>query len=154
MIVLEEQITPIHFHYQKMEDIINHGGGEWVQTQEHISAADYQKYADSFNPVDYNPRECARAAKNAGMKYAVMTTKHHDGFCMFDSKYTDYKSTKTPAGRDLIREFVEAFRAEGLKVEFYYSLIDWHHPDYPNVGNHPMYGNEEYSKNLLFGIIT
>lgn len=123
--------------------------GEWVQTQEHISQTDYQKYVDAFNPVDYNPREWARTAKKAGMKYAVMTAKHHDGFCMFDSKYTDYKATKTPAGRDLIREFVEAFRAEGLKVGFYYSLIDWHHPDYPNVGNHPLVGDEEYSKKLF-----
>ncbi|NDP19559.1 MAG: alpha-L-fucosidase [Paludibacter sp.] len=120
--------------------------GEWVQTNEHISAENYQKYVDAFNPTEYNPREWARAAKKAGMKYAIMTAKHHDGFCMFDSKYTDYKSVNSPAGRDLIREFVDAFRAEGLKVGFYYSLIDWHHPDYPNVGNHPMNGNKEYSK--------
>jgi alpha-L-fucosidase len=74
------------------------------------------------------------------MKYAVMTSKHHDGFCLFDSKYTDYKVTNTPAHRDLIREYVEAFRGEGLKVGFYYSLLDWHHPDYPVAGDlfHPM----------------
>ena len=66
------------------------------------------------------------------MKYAVMTTKHHDGFCLFDSQHTDYKATNTPAKRDLTREYVEAFRAEGLKVGFYYSVIDWHHPDYPD----------------------
>ena len=71
------------------------------------------------------------------MKYVVMTTKHHEGFCMFDSQYTDYKCTNTPAGRDLIREYVDAFRAEGLHIGFYYSLIDWHHPDFPIDMLHP-----------------
>lgn len=120
--------------------------GEWVKTQEKISEEAYQKYFDGFNPVDFNPKEWARIAKQAGMKYVVLTAKHHDGFCLFDSKYTDYKSTNTPAKRDLIKEYVEAFRAEGLKLGFYYSLIDWHHPDYPNVGNHPMAGNSEWNK--------
>ena len=71
------------------------------------------------------------------MKYAVMTTKHHEGFCLFDSQYTDYKSTNTPCGRDLIREYADAFRAEGLRVGFYYSLIDWHHPHFPIDMLHP-----------------
>jgi alpha-L-fucosidase len=120
------------------------GRGEWVRNQERLTIEQYQPYVDAFNPVDYNPREWAHLARQAGMRYAVITAKHHDGFCLFDSKYTDYKATKTPAGRDLIREFVDAFRAEGLKVGFYYSLIDWHHPDYPNVGNHPMAHNKEW----------
>ena len=63
-------------------------------------------------------------SKVTGMRYAVFTTKHHEGFCMFDSQYTDYKCTNTPAGRDLTREFVDAFRAEGIHIGFYYSLID------------------------------
>jgi alpha-L-fucosidase len=82
------------------------------------------------------------------MKYAVMTAKHHDGFSMFYSKFTDYKSTNTPANRDLIREYADAFRAEGLKVGFYYSLVDWHHPDYLVDGDcvvHPMTGKKGYS---------
>jgi alpha-L-fucosidase len=88
----------------------------------------------------------AKLAKQAGMKYAVLTTKHHDGFCLFDSQYTDYKATNTPAGRDLVREYVDAFRAEGIKIGLYYSLLDWHHPDYPayNDTHHPMRGNEAY----------
>ncbi len=120
--------------------------GEWVRNQEKLSVDDYQPYFETFNPEDYNPREWAKAAKDAGMKYAVMTAKHHDGFCLFDSKYTDYKATNTPAGRDLIKEYVEAFRAEGLKVGFYYSLLDWHHPDYPHYGDgiHPMSENEAW----------
>jgi alpha-L-fucosidase len=76
-------------------------------------------------------------AKAAGMKYAVLTSKHHEGFCLFDSKYTDYKSTNTPIKKDLIKEWLAAFRAEGIKVGFYYSLIDWHHPDFTIDGTHP-----------------
>ena len=110
---------------------------EWVKNREQLTNEDYQKYFDAFNPDLYNPREWARMAKAAGMKYAVITSKHHEGFCLFDSKYTDYKATKTPYGKDIIKEWVEAFRAEGLKVGFYYSLIDWHHPDYTIDRVHP-----------------
>ena len=110
---------------------------EWVKNRERITSEQYQKYFDMFNPDLYNPREWAKMAKEAGMKYVVLTAKHHEGFCLFDSKFTDYKSTNTPWGKDLIKEYVEAFRAEGLKVGFYYSLIDWHHPDYTIDSNHP-----------------
>ena len=110
---------------------------EWVKNRERITDDDYQKYFDFFNPDLYNPGEWARMAKEAGMKYVVLTAKHHEGFCLFDSKFTDYKATNTPVGKDLIKEYVEAFRAEGLKVGFYYSLIDWHHPDYTIDRVHP-----------------
>lgn len=122
--------------------------GEWIRNVERISVEHYQVYFDEFDPVDYNPRAWARAARQAGMKYAVLTAKHHDGFCLFDSKLTDYKSTKTKAGRDLVAEFLEAFRAEGLKVGLYYSLIDWHHEDFPAHGDlyHPMRDNEAYKR--------
>lgn len=120
--------------------------GEWVQSNERITKEEYRKYVDAFHPTHYNPKEWARLAREAGMKYAVITAKHHDGFCMFDSDYTDYKITTNMPGRDLMQEYVNAFRAEGLKVGFYYSLIDWHHPDYPNVGNHPMRENEAWKK--------
>ncbi len=118
--------------------------GEWVRSYEYISNDAYQPYFDEFDPVRYDPKEWARAAKQAGMKYAVLTAKHHDGFCLYDSKLTEYKSTNTRAKRDLVKEYVEAFRAEGLKVGLYYSLIDWYHPDYPAVGNHPMRNHEDY----------
>lgn len=120
--------------------------GEWVRSVERISKEDYQQFFEEFNPVNYNPAVWARAAKEAGMKYAVMTAKHHDGFCLFDSKLTDYKATNTKAGRDLIREYLDAFRAEGLKVGLYYSLLDWYHDDYPAYGDrcHPMRDNEAY----------
>lgn len=110
---------------------------EWVKNQERISDENYQKYFDNFNPDLYNPREWAKMAKAAGMKYAVITTKHHEGFCLFDSKFTDYKATKTQYGKDLLKEWVDAFRAEGLKIGFYYSLIDWHHPDFTVDRVHP-----------------
>ena len=110
---------------------------EWVKTNEKISEEQYDLYFKYFNPDLYDPRDWARQAKAAGMKYVVMTTKHHEGFCLFDSQYTDYKSTNTPCGKDLIKEYVDAFRAEGLRVGFYYSLIDWHHPDFPIDVLHP-----------------
>lgn len=110
---------------------------EWIKHKESITDEDYQKYFDNFDPDLYDPKEWARAAKRAGMKYAVFTTKHHEGFCMFDSAYTDYKCTNTKAGRDLVREYVDAFRAEGLHIGFYYSLIDWHHPDFTIDNIHP-----------------
>ena len=110
---------------------------EWVKNNERMTNEQYQKYFEEFNPDLFNPKEWARMAREAGMKYVVLTAKHHEGFCQFDSKFTDYKSTNTPFGRDVIKEYVEALRAEGLKVGFYYSLIDWHHPDYTIDQVHP-----------------
>jgi len=110
---------------------------EWVKNRERISTEDYQKYFDTFCPDLYDPKAWARLAKAAGMKYFVITTKHHEGFCLWDSAFTDYKATNTAIGRDLLKEMVDAFRAEGLKVGFYYSLIDWHHPEFPVDKIHP-----------------
>ena len=110
---------------------------EWVKTNEFISEEKYQKYFDHFDPDLFDAREWAKKAKAAGMKYAVLTTKHHEGFCLFDSCHTDYKITNTPFGRDLVKEYADAFRAEGLHVGFYYSLIDWHHPDFQIDSLHP-----------------
>ncbi len=124
------------------------GHGEWAMSRERITAEDYQTNYDNFNPKNFNPKQWAKLAKNAGMQYAIMTSKHHDGFCLFDSEYTDYKSTNTALGRDAIREFVNAFRAEGIKVGIYYSLMDWHHPDYPAYGdlNAPMRDNPAFKE--------
>lgn len=111
---------------------------EWVKHNEHMTNAEYEKYFEQFDPDHFDPKKWAREAKAAGMKYAVLTTKHHEGFCLFDSKYTNYKATNTKAKRDLVREYVDAFRAAGLKVGFYYSLLDWHHPDYTMDDAHPL----------------
>jgi alpha-L-fucosidase len=111
---------------------------EWVRHFEEIDNETYQKYFDMFDPDMYDPKAWVKHAKDAGMKYVVITTKHHDGFCLWDSKLTDYKSTNTPYGKDLIRPLVEACRAEGLKIGLYYSLIDWHHPEFPIDYIHPL----------------
>ena len=103
---------------------------EWIRHHERIRDEDYEKYFELFDPDLFDPRAWAAAAKAAGMKYVVFTTKHHEGFCLWDSKFTDYKATNTPAKRDFVKEIVAAFRAEGLRIGFYYSLIDWHHPDF------------------------
>lgn len=127
--------------------------GEWIRSYEEISREDYMKYFHEFNPVDYDPRAWARAAKEAGMKYVVLTAKHHDGFCLYDSQYTDFKVTNTPYGKDMIREYVEAVRAEGLKVGIYFTLIDWYHEDYPHFEDkyHPMRNHpEESNENRKF----
>ena len=116
------------------------GRGEWVRSDEEMPEDAYLPYFENFDPKDFDPTAWAKAAKAAGMGYVVLTAKHHDGFCLFDSALTDFKSTNTPFGRDAVREFLEAARAEGLKVGLYFSLIDWHHPDYPHYGDryHPM----------------
>ena len=127
------------------------GRGEWVKTTERMTNEEYSQYFDAFNPVDYDPKAWAKAAKAAGMKYVVLTAKHHDGFCLFDSQYTDYKSTNTQCKRDLVREYVDAIRAEGLKVGLYFTLIDWYHQDYPKYNDlhHPMRGNEAYKDEVI-----
>lgn len=111
---------------------------EWLQNREEIAPATYRKYFDHFDPDLYAPREWARRARAAGMKYVVLTAKHHEGFCLWDSAVTEYKAPNTPHGRDLIAPFVEAFRAEGLRIGFYYSLLDWHHPDFTIDMYHPL----------------
>jgi alpha-L-fucosidase len=111
---------------------------EWVKSREQIPDDRYQRYFDRFDPDLYDPKAWAREARNAGMKYFVVTTKHHDGFCLWDSKLTEYKATRSPAGRDLIKPMVKAFRREGMKVGFYHSLLDWHHPEYSVDMHHPL----------------
>jgi len=105
------------------------GRHEWVMENEGIPVAEYEKLAPKFKPVPNAARAWAQLARRAGMKYMVMTTKHHEGFCNFDTKLTDYCAPRQGPGRDLVHEYVEAARAEGLRFGFYYSLMDWHHPD-------------------------
>jgi len=116
---------------------------EWVMSREQRDVGDYARYADVFDPDLFDPRDWARRAREAGMRYAVLTTKHHDGFCLWDSDLTDYTSVNTPFGRDIVAEWVEAIRAEGLRVGFYHSLLDWHHPDFTIDGHHPLRDRED-----------
>jgi alpha-L-fucosidase len=112
--------------------------GEWMRERESTSDADYRPYFDHFYPDLFDPAEWVALASEAGMKYAVVTTKHHDGFCLWDSDLTDYSVRHTPWGRDLIRPIVDALRERDLGVGLYHSLIDWHHPHFPIDGLHPM----------------
>lgn len=119
---------------------------EWVMKYERIPSETYRKYFDHFDPDLYDPADWARRAREAGMKYMVVTAKHHEGFCLWDSKHTDYKATKTPCKRDVLKALVDAFRAEGLRVGFYYSLLDWHHPEFRIDRIHPLCEDEDFRK--------
>lgn len=114
-----------------------YGTNEWCRLSNRIPEEEYQFMVDHFNPDLFDPSDWARRAKAAGMKYVIFTTKHHDGFCMWDSEFTDYKITNTPYRRDVLRQVVDAFRAEGLRIGLYYSITDWHHPHYKISGNSP-----------------
>ncbi len=105
------------------------GRHEWAMEEEGIPVAEYEQLAKHFKPKPDAARDWAKLAKRAGMKYMVMTSKHHEGFCHFDTKLTNYSSPRQGPGRDLAKEFLDAARAEGLRCGFYYSLMDWHHPD-------------------------
>ncbi len=113
------------------------GRNEWVQAIECIPKKEYEKLAVQFCPKPHSAREWARLAKNAGMKYMVMTTKHHEGFCLWNTGQTNYNAVKTACGRDLVTEYVDACREFGLKIGFYYSLMDWHHPDGARAAHDP-----------------
>jgi len=103
---------------------------EWVMYQERIPPEEYAPLAEEFKPKRYNPGEWVALAKEAGMKYIVLTTRHHDGFSLFDSAVSDFTAPKTAAGRDLIAEYVSACRKARMKIGFYYSLLDWRFPGY------------------------
>ncbi len=104
--------------------------GEWIRHSAQIPLEKYDKFVAQFNPIKFNAEEWVRMAKDAGMKYIVITSKHHDGFSLFDSKQTDFDVMATPFQRDILKELAEACRQAGLKLCFYHSIMDWHHPDY------------------------
>ncbi len=110
---------------------------EWLMNRERMTAQQYERYARHFDPDLFDARKWAAAARDAGMRYVVLTTKHHDGFCLWDSALTDYTVMHTPFARDVVAEFVDAVREAGLRVGFYHSLLDWHHPDFTIDGFHP-----------------
>ncbi|HQK22551.1 MAG TPA: alpha-L-fucosidase [Candidatus Latescibacteria bacterium] len=104
------------------------GRGEWVMYREHIPAEEYAKLADQFNPKHYKPRDWVALAQDAGMRYMVLTARHHDGFCLWDTKTTDFSAPRTAAKRDLLAEYVDACHSMGMRMGFYYSLADWRFP--------------------------
>ncbi|MBD3341392.1 MAG: alpha-L-fucosidase, partial [Candidatus Lokiarchaeota archaeon] len=103
---------------------------EWIRTTAQIPIDVYDQFVDQFNPVKFDADAWVRLAKDAGMKYIVITSKHHDGFCLFDSKYTDFDIMSTPFQRDIMKELADASRRHGLQICWYHSIMDWHHPDY------------------------
>jgi alpha-L-fucosidase len=138
------------------------GGNFALPHCQNVAITDYYASADSFDPTHYDPREWARLAKRLGMQYAVLTTKHHDGFALFDTKLSDFSVMQAPYGKDIVRAWADAFRAEGLRLGVYFSLSDWHHPDYPpfteafkpyNFANLPQPTPEQWARYLdvLFG---
>jgi len=142
------------------------GIGEWIMERAHIPVSEYEQLARQFNPVKFDADEWVRIAKNAGMKYIVITSKHHDGFCLWDSKVTDYDIVDaTPFKRDVLRELSRACKKQGIKLCFYHSIMDWHHPDaqapfYPNYNDtkqsNPNFARyaENYMKPQLKELIT
>lgn len=104
--------------------------GEWIRESAHIPIEEYNKVKDRFNPVKFDAKKWAAIAKDAGMKYVCITTKHHEGFSLFDSKFSDYTVMNTPFKRDIMMELSSAVRAEGMKMCWYHSIMDWHHSDY------------------------
>ncbi len=106
------------------------GYGEWMRSSARIPLEVYDSLAGRFNPVHFDADAWVRMAKDAGMKYIVITTKHHDGFCLFDSKYTDFDIMSTPFRRDIMKELAAACTREGITLGWYHSIMDWHHPDY------------------------
>ena len=119
---------------------------EWIKNMEAIPDDIYDKYFKHFDPDLYDPKLWAKAASDAGMKYFVITTKHHEGFCLWDTDLTDYKATNTPYGKDVLSPMVDAFREQNMKVGFYHSLLDWHHPEYTLDECHALKNNPEYQE--------
>jgi len=142
------------------------GIGEWIMNNGKIPVAEYEKFAGQFNPIGFNANEWVRIAKNAGMKYLVITSKHHDGFCLWDSKVSDYDiMDATPFQRDILKELAAACKKQGVKLCFYHSIMDWHHPDaqapfYPNYNDtkksNPDFDSyvENYMKPQLAELVT
>ncbi len=103
--------------------------GEWIMFNENIPIEEYEKYADEFNPVKFNAKEWVSLAKKAGMKYIVITSKHHDGFCLWDSKVSDYNIVeRTSYKKDILKQLASECKKQEIKLCFYYSIWDWHHP--------------------------
>jgi alpha-L-fucosidase len=106
------------------------GYGEWIRNSAEIPLSTYDRFVQQFNPTKFDAEEWVKMAKDAGMQYIVITAKHHDGFCMFGTRQTDFSVLSTPFGRDPMKDLADACRKNGIRLCFYYSIMDWHHPDY------------------------
>lgn len=134
-----------------------YGRGEQIMFREHLDPDKYVQTACAWNPVLYDPTVWAATARRAGLRYAVLTTRHHDGYCLWDSQYTDYSSARQAPKRDLVGEYVEAFRAAGLRVGLYYSLLDWRIPAYfdgPEIDPDGWQSTRQYIHNQVEELLT
>ena len=121
----------LHFGLYSIE-----GWHEQDQMRRRIPRATYEKLITRFNPVDFNADRILDLAESVGMEYVCLTTKHHDGFCLWDTQQTDFNVTKSPYGKDIIRQLADTCHRRGFPLGLYYSVADWHHPNYPNQGRH------------------
>ena len=126
------------------------GIGEWIMDRAKIPIPEYEKLVPQFNPVKFDAGQWATIARDAGMRYMVITSKHHDGFCMFHSKLTDYGIASTPFKRDVMKELAEACRRKSVRFGFYHSIMDWHHPDQNR--NFPKY--EQHLRGQVAELLT
>jgi alpha-L-fucosidase len=121
--------------------------GEWIMNNAHIPVRDYEKLATQFNPVKFDATQWARIAKDAGVRYIVITSKHHDGFCLFNSAVSDYTIMKSPFKRDILKELSDACHEAGIVQCWYHSIMDWHHPDAQSIG-YPNYNGAPANPNF------
>jgi alpha-L-fucosidase len=112
------------------------GWHEQEQWRRHVSRADYARLADEWNPARFDPEAWLDLAESTGMRYVCLTTKHHDGFCLWDTKLTPYNTMNAPYGRDIVKQLAEACHRRGMPLCLYYSVVDWHQFNYPNQGRH------------------
>lgn len=108
------------------------GSGEWVMNERNVTVKNYTRLMDFFNPIEFNAAEWVSTAKNAGMKYITLITRHHDGFSMWDTKYSDFNIMNTPYKKDIVKMIADECHKQGIKIFFYYSLLDWRRDDYPH----------------------
>ncbi|MGB2821142.1 MAG: alpha-L-fucosidase, partial [Phycisphaerae bacterium] len=126
------------------------GIGEWIMDRAKIPVDEYEKLVPQFDPVKFDAKQWVTLAKGAGMKYIVITSKHHDGFCLWDSKLTDYDIMATPFRRDILKELSDECHRQGVRMCWYHSIMDWHHPD--QKANFPKY--HEYLKGQVRELLT
>ncbi|MCD8078941.1 MAG: alpha-L-fucosidase [Bacteroides sp.] len=106
------------------------GAAEWIRSWDKMSKEEYDQLYKQFDPAEFDAQAWARQAREMGVRYMIFTTKHHDGFCLWPSRYSDYTVAQSPYKRDILRQIVDAYTAEGIDVYFYFSIIDWNHPGY------------------------
>ncbi|MDH6314020.1 alpha-L-fucosidase [Parabacteroides sp. PFB2-10] len=126
------------------------GAAEWIRSWKEMPKEAYDNLYKEFNPTSFDAKAWAKMAKEMGVKYLIFTTKHHDGFCLWPSKYTDYTIANSPYKKDIVKEIVDAYNAEGIDVHLYFSIIDWNHPGYRSAAPLTKHDKDNYGQFLTF----